>query len=613
MCGIVGVVGRQNDAVEKTLNILEILEYRGYDSAGLVVVAESKPLQFRKIVGRINALRMVCTQDPLEGMCCIGHTRWATHGKPALENTHPIAVGDIAVVHNGIIENFRSLKEKLIKEGYVFSGDTDTEVIAALVHSYVSQKIDYIEAISKASKVLKGIFACAIVTSLYPKLLIGVQCGLPLVIGKLEDGYCIASDSTSLSRYATSILKLHNRSIVALAADRCDVMDCDGHIYSTDKRGDFLTLSPTYTEAVSGDFESFMLKEIHEQPRIVQNLFDTFKKRIDLSYSSITTNSNVEWMRYRELCIVACGSSFYAGEIARYLIEQYARKRVTVEIASEFRSRKVLFDPHILYIFVSQSGETADTYAALEYAKAYGMQTLGLINVAESRMAELVSHLCLTYAGIERAVASTKSFIAQVMSFSLMCMEMMAHTKSSKFLEALGAINRDVYNLDGVVLRLEERIRSIAGKLYTAKCILYIGRGHCYPLAREGALKMKELAYIPSEGIAAGEMKHGSIALIDEGTYVIAIAPHNNELAKMESSMHEIQSRGGKLIAFTSDICVPNFSEICEDVVSLPVTHPLMEPVLYAIPLQMLAYYVALLRGKDVDKPRNLAKSVTVE
>lgn len=611
MCGIIGILSNDGDVGKDVLHALSILEYRGYDSAGMVLSEFTKDGKFQAIhtVGPIYELQKVYDKSNICGNIGIGHTRWATHGVPAIRNTHPIICDDIAVVHNGIIDNYLELKKFLIDHGFVFKSETDTEVIVNLIKYYKDLTSDFKTAVYEVCRKLKGMFAFVVISESDPGVMIGVRNGSALVVGVNEnkDGNNIkyfVSDSNAISHNVSEIIHMEDREVCILTNDAILITDFDKKSIYREKQ----TISE-YTKVTKGDFEYFMLKEIYEQPMLMQDLVSRFQDtNSELSHAL----NKISELHFQNIYLIACGTSFYAAYIAKYWIEELTDKSVQVEIASEFRSRKVNFDKNSLYILISQSGETADTLASLQKCKISGVKTLGITNVASSQLASKVDYLLATNIGAEIAVAATKTFTAQLMMLLFLICSITDKNNGYKLTELL---QNDIELIKSNVRNLDEQTKTIVNKIIVdAKNLIYIGRGPLYPLVMEGALKMKELAYIPSEGLAAGELKHGSIALIERGVPVIVLAGENDELFyKLASNIEEIKARNGTIIFVGNS---ENYTKIM-DSNTLGVTIPKLSQfgTIFgnAIVLQLLAYNTAFSKGLNVDKPRNLAKSVTVE
>jgi glutamine---fructose-6-phosphate transaminase (isomerizing) len=608
MCGIVGVVGR-GSATVSILDALKRLEYRGYDSAGIATL-QCGHLTRRRAVGKLENLEAKLANRPLAGPIGIGHTRWATHGRPSEKNAHPHAVDGVAVVHNGIIENHHELRKQLKLAGARFVTETDTEVIAHLVSQELKTGCKPVDAVRAALPRFEGAFALAFLFEGYENLIIGARKGSPLAVGYGQGEMYLGSDAIALAPLTDMISYLEDGDVTVITRDGIDFLNADG---------ESLRRSPAKIAASAvivhkGQHRHFMLKEIHEQPEAVGR---TLAKYIDVASGTIEMPKGVE-LNFREInriSITACGTAFLAGLIARYWFERYAGLPVEIDIASEFRYRDVPFDPGNLAIFVSQSGETADTLASLEFAKARGQRILSVVNVPSSTMARASQVILPTLAGPEVGVASTKAFTCQLAT--LACLAIAAGRDrgvlSENDVTPLARALADVPSYMTATLELEPTIRQIARKIAVFDNALFIGRGTSYPLALEGALKLKEISYIHAEGYAAGELKHGPIALIDKNLPVIVIAPGDISFDKTMSNMHEVIARNGRPILITDQKGASLAGSGAWETLALPDMPSLAAPLVFALPLQLLAYHTALLLGTDVDQPRNLAKSVTVE
>ncbi len=609
MCGIVGYIG-EREATPILLEGLSKLEYRGYDSAGIALLNESGVV-CKRSVGKLKTLFQLIEKEPVTSSIGIGHTRWATHGRPSFENAHPHVVGGVAVVHNGIIENHSLLREELIKTGREFLSDTDTEIFAHLVSIEIEKGSDIKSAVLKAVKRIEGSYALVVISEKFPQQLICAKNASPLVIGLAEKENFIASDIPAVLAHTRKFLFLEDNEIAVVTRDSVAVETFDGKPVSRNPK----TVSWSPVLAEKGGFKHFMLKEIHEQPRA---LIDTFRGRISGKKDAQIFLDNVNLSQIpRRITIVGCGTSYHAGLTAKYMIEKLAKIPVELDLASEFRYRSPILDKDTLVLAISQSGETTDTIYALKEAKEKGASIMAICNVVDSSIARMTNESAgcfYTHAGPEIGVASTKAFTTQLVALYLLGVYL---GQKNKILSP-AEVNEKVYHLRQIPSLMEEtlkkeiEIEKIARFLMNHHNALYLGRSIQYPSALEGALKLKEISYIHAEAYAAGEMKHGPIALIDEEMPVIAVATQHASFVKMESNLQEVHARGGKIIAFVTEGIFPKTD--CEFIVSVPaVSDPLLEPFLVAIPLQLLAYYTADLKGTDVDQPRNLAKSVTVE
>jgi glucosamine--fructose-6-phosphate aminotransferase (isomerizing) len=608
MCGIVGFVGRK-PAAAPILDALRRLEYRGYDSAGIATL-ERGLLTRRRAVGKLRNLESKLTCEPLVGRIGIGHTRWATHGRANENNAHPHAVDGVAVVHNGIIENHRELRNELKQAGACFATDTDTEVIAHLVNQQLKKGLEPVDAVRTALPRLEGAFALAFLFEGYENLIIGARKGSPLAVGYGRGEMYLGSDAIALAPLTDMINYLEDGDITVITRQGIDFLNAKGECV----RRSPAKISGSTILVQKGEHRHFMVKEIHEQPRVVGR---TLAQYIDVASGTIKMPKDVE-LDFRDInrvSITACGTAFYAGLIARYWFERYAGLPVEIDVASEFRYRDVPFDLGNLAILVSQSGETADTLASLEFAKARGQRLLSVVNVPSSTMARASQIVFPTLAGPEVGVASTKAFTCQLAT--LACLAIAAGRDrgvlSSDEEVALVRALADVPGYMTCALELEPKIRQLARKIAASRNALFIGRGTNYPLALEGALKLKEITYIHAEGYAAGELKHGPIALIDRDLPVVVIAPGDATFEKTMSNMQEIIAREGRTILITDHKGASLASPGAWVTLVLPDMPTLAAPLVFALPLQLLAYHTALVLGTDVDQPRNLAKSVTVE
>jgi glucosamine--fructose-6-phosphate aminotransferase (isomerizing) len=608
MCGIVGIVGREPVA-ERLLQGLRRLEYRGYDSAGICTIVDGK-LERRRAEGKLDNLARELTEHPLSGTVGIAHTRWATHGAPTLGNAHPHIVDGVALVHNGIIENFRPLREEMIAEGRTFESETDSEVVAHLVDHQLKQGKAPKEAVAAVLPRLHGAFAITILFRDFPDLLIGARMGAPLTVGYGEGETYVGSDALALAGLTQRIAYLEEGDWAIVSRDGASLFN----------RANEAVERPVVHSGASaariekGNHRHFMQKEIFEQPIVVAQTLQSYLR----PYEQKVALPDIDWSfaDVPRITIVACGTSYYAGMVAKYWFEQFARVPVELDIASEFRYRQPVLEPGGLALFISQSGETADTLAALRHARSEGQRIAVVVNVPTSSMAREADLLLPTHAGPEVGVASTKAFTCQLAVLAALAAkvardkgrmseeeerEIVAHLS-----EAPAAMN--------AALDHDEEIQALAPFIARARDVLYLGRGIDYPMALEGALKLKEISYIHAEGYAAGEMKHGPIALIDDHVPVIVLAPSGPLFEKTVSNMQEVQARGGRVLLISD---AEGLAAAADDrlvaTLEMPKVHPLIAPLVYAIPVQLLAYHVAVAKGTDVDQPRNLAKSVTVE
>lgn len=610
MCGIVGYIGKRN-ATNILVDGLRRLEYRGYDSAGISVMSKDG-VDTRRSVGKLINLENLLAKDPPNGHIGIGHTRWATHGRPSEANAHPHQAGDIIVVHNGIIENHSDLRKSLIKKGHEFSSETDTEIVAHLVHQFVRKGMEMKEAIKKSLEKIKGTYALVIMNAHDKNTIYLAKHGSPLVVGLGNKENFVASDIPALLPYTRKVVFLEDGEIGKLSAEGLSVRDKNYNIVK--KQHKVITWDPFTAE--KGGFKHFMLKEIFEQPKILE---DTFSGRIAPGTGKIILKElEPLWKNgkfpFDHVYIVACGTSWHAALAGKYWIERICRIPVSVDLASEFRYREPIITKKTLFIPISQSGETADTLAALNMAKEKGAKALAICNVVESSIARGSDAVIYTHAGPEIGVASTKAFTAQLIAMLLLSF---ALGRKLNKIDASFIENRvsELLELPGQMKKLldnSDQIKKIAEKYANSSQVLYIARGVHHPVALEGALKLKEISYIYAEGFAAGELKHGPIAMIDEGTPVIALAPKGYTYDKMMSNIEEVRARGADVIALVNQ-GDKTVSAKATEAIFIPQTSWYTSPILYVLPLQLLAYYIADHKGTDVDQPRNLAKSVTVE
>jgi glucosamine--fructose-6-phosphate aminotransferase (isomerizing) len=614
MCGIVGYVGPQ-DPVQVLVEGLRKLEYRGYDSAGIAVVHTNGDISVRRAAGKLRDLEKVISENPIEGEYGIGHTRWATHGRPTEENAHPHrdCTGRVVVVHNGIIENYLELKHALQDRGHEFVTETDTEVIAhALEEEMKVSGADLPDAFRAVLPKLRGIYALVAISADAPDTMVGARSGPPLVVGLNDDEYFLASDIPAVLAHTKDIVFLDDGELVVITPKGAEFMNVDGE--RLEKTPTRIPWDPIMAE--KGGYKHFMLKEIHEQPRAVR---DTLLGRVSLESHKIFLGEEMgltdDQMRSIERsCIVACGTSWHAGLVGKFLIERLAGIPVEVDYASEFRYRKPVLDERCLPIYISQSGETADTLAAQREAKSKGARTVAICNVQGSMVTREAEGTIYTHAGPEIGVASTKAFTSQLTALVLMALKL-GQVRGRISEELALQLIKHLYHIPAQMehyLSDESEIEKLAQTYQNRRDFLYLGRGVNYPIALEGALKLKEISYIHAEGYPAGEMKHGPIALIDEEMPVVAIAPRDHVFEKMLSNIEEVKARSGIVIALT-DEPDKDLEDKADSVIVVPRTHELLSPLLMVLPLQLLAYHIALLLGCDVDQPRNLAKSVTVE
>ncbi|MGQ0687031.1 glutamine--fructose-6-phosphate transaminase (isomerizing) [Bradyrhizobium sp.] len=608
MCGIVGILGRAPVA-ELLVDSLKRLEYRGYDSAG-VATLEGKKLDRRRAEGKLKNLEARLEARPLAGHTGIGHTRWATHGRPTENNAHPHSTERVAVVHNGIIENFRELREALEKKGTVFKTETDTEIVLHLVDDMLRGGLTPVEAVRAALSQLRGAFALGFIFAGEGDLMIGARNGPPLAIGYGEGEMYLGSDAIALGPFTDTIAYLEDGDWVVLTRKGATVYDKTDAIVNRE-----LTKHSAATSLVDkANYRHFMAKEIHEQPEVVGH---TLARYVDMASERVTMPVKLpfDFRDIQRISIVACGTASYAGYVAKYWLERFGRVPVEIDVASEFRYREVPLRKGDLAIFISQSGETADTLAALRYAKEQGVHTLAVVNVPSSTIAREAETVLPTVAGPEIGVASTKAFTCQLMTLAALSIASgtarghLSAEDESRLVHGLVEVPR----LMAAALTSEPQIEKLARDIAKSKDVLYLGRGTSYPLALEGALKLKEISYIHAEGYAAGELKHGPIALIDENMPVVVIAPHDRVFEKTVSNMQEVAARGGKIILMTDAKGAAEATIESLVTIVLPDMAAAFTPMVYAVPVQLLAYHTAVIMGTDVDQPRNLAKSVTVE
>ena len=608
MCGIVGILGSQPVAGQ-LVDALRRLEYRGYDSAG-VATLEHGVLARRRAEGKLRALETRLDKEPLEGRAGIGHTRWATHGKPTESNAHPHATEKVAVVHNGIIENFRELREKLTKAGVKFKSETDTEVVAHLVTEEMKRGAKPDAAVAAVLRQLRGAFALAFLFAGEDDLMIGARKGSPLAIGYGAGEMYLGSDAIALAPFTDKVSYLEDGDWAVVTRKGAVVHDADGRVVSRP----VVTSTASAMLVDKGNHKHFMAKEIHEQPEVVGH---TLAHYIDMVAERVELPGKLpfEWAKLKRLSISACGTAFYAGLVAKYWFERFAKLPVEIDIASEFRYREAPLENGDLAIFISQSGETADTLASLRYAKEQGQHVLSVVNVSTSTIARASDVVMPTLAGPEIGVASTKAFTCQLAVLACIAIAagrargVLSAADEQKLVHALIEVPR----LMTAALALEPQVEKLAADLAKARDVLYLGRGTSFPIALEGALKLKEISYIHAEGYAAGELKHGPIALIDKTMPVIVIAPFDRVFEKTVSNMQEVAARGGRMVLVTDPRGAEEASVEQLRTLTLPEMAATVTPLVYAVPVQLIAYHTAVALGTDVDQPRNLAKSVTVE
>ncbi|HRP10765.1 MAG TPA: glutamine--fructose-6-phosphate transaminase (isomerizing) [Terricaulis sp.] len=607
MCGIIGILGAE-PAAPRLVEALKRLEYRGYDSAG-VAVLEGGKLARRRAAGKIRNLEAELLASPLTGISGVGHTRWATHGAPTTANAHPHATDKVAIVHNGIIENFRALREELIQAGRKFESETDSEVIAHLISAALDKGQSPEQAVVSSVKRLEGAFAIACVFAGHEDVLIGARKGSPLVVGVAEGEAFLGSDAIAVSPFTTRVIYLEEGDVAVLSRGARKIIDAEDRVAERP----VIVFSGGAAAVEKGNHRHFMQKEIYEQPettgRTIARYVNAFEERVempDLDGVDLAADSAI---------LIGCGTAHYAGRVAEYWLEQVGGVAVETDIASEFRYRKPAFGQKAFSVFVSQSGETADTLAALRYCKAQGLKTLAVVNVPESTIWRESDAQLPTLAGPEIGVASTKAFTAQLSALAALSIAVgrargaLSSQEEARLVHALMETPRLIADALGA----EAEIDKIALEISHARDVLYLGRGVHYPIALEGALKLKEISYIHAEGYAAGELKHGPIALIDEETPVVVVAPHDALFEKTLSNMQEVAARGGKIVLITDEAGAAAAGDIAKHVILAPACDPFVAPLVYSVPIQLLAYLTAVHKGTDVDQPRNLAKSVTVE
>jgi glutamine---fructose-6-phosphate transaminase (isomerizing) len=610
MCGIVGAVAERN--IEKVLvDGLKRLEYRGYDSAGIAVIDSDQELQRMRSKGKVKELENALNKSFLRGNTGIAHTRWATHGAPSELNAHPLtSANEIALVHNGIIENHDVLRAKLIKDGYQFTSETDTETIVHLLHHHYQKSSDLLAATKATVAELEGAYALGIISARDPDRLIAVRHGSPLVIGKGVGENFIASDPLALTALTQEFIYLEDNDIADLSRG-------DFTIYSHGEKVErkFHTLENTNDIVDRGEYRHFMNKEIAEQPQAIAACLEGRLGKTQVLDSAFGFIAKEIFTQVKHVQIVACGTSYHAAQVARYWLEGLAGIPCAVEVASEFRYRNPVVQGNTLFVCLSQSGETADTLAALRLAKTSGyLSTLAICNVTESSLTREADLNFMTRAGIEIGVASTKAFTTQLTALLMLTLRLGRHHKLTAEKEA--DLIQQLKKLPGLIataLHVDNLVAQLATRFADKQHALFLGRGALYPVALEGALKLKEISYIHAEGYPAGELKHGPLALVDKHMPVIAIAPNDALLEKIKSNLHEVRARGGELYLFTDNASGVSENSATTHIITMPQVDPVLAPIVYTIPLQLLAYHVAVLKGTDVDQPRNLAKSVTVE
>ncbi len=613
MCGIFCIIS--NKGVKRRIAIgLSFLEYRGYDSAGIALIDEKNKLVSIKVLGKVSNLIKKVTDFKADGKIGIGHTRWATHGKVTIENTHPILNENIAVVHNGTIENNNEIRARLIKQNYQFKGDTDTEVVLNLIQYYIDNKYSIFDAFKQTIREIKGNYAIATLFAQDNEAIYCAKKGSPLSFSVGDEEIYVASDVNALTLFVDKVVSLEDGDVAIIFKNKHKILNLANEPVNNVPEKEItrnvkkVNKKEPATE-ITG-FPNYMLKEINEQPKIIKNIFNEVilnKKKQVLS--------DIEWKKVSKVSIIACGSSYNAGMVAKYWFETYAKISVDIDFASEFRARDVIYDSNALYIFISQSGETLDTLSALKEAKKKGVQTITLVNTLESSIANLSDHIVPIQAGVEISVASTKSFSAQLVQLAnivLLAALDQGLLSSTDYLGMLQTMKSELNGLTSVLL-INTEIKAISNAIIYANNTIFLGRHYMYPIALEGALKLKELSYLPVFSSAAGELKHGPITLIDDNSLVIALAPQNRSRHKMLANVEEVKARGAKVVLFTDVVEKMSGMPDANYVYTVPRISEILMPLFYTIPLQLIAYQVALNLGRNVDRPRNLAKSVTVE
>ncbi|KTD69626.1 MULTISPECIES: glutamine--fructose-6-phosphate transaminase (isomerizing) [Legionella] len=604
MCGIIGAVS-ERDISKILLEGLRRLEYRGYDSAGIAVIDNQEHLKRVRIQGKVQNLANAMQETAIAGSTGIAHTRWATHGKPSEQNAHPhLSHGEIAIVHNGIIENHDTLRHELMMKGYQFTSETDTEVAAHLIHYYYQQSENLLESVQTAAAEMDGAFALGVIHQQKPMELVAVRKGSPLVVGLGIGENFIASDGLALKSFAQSVIYLEEGDSAFITSKNVAIYDASKSVVER-------PLHPLTSDAETvskGPYRHFMLKEIFEQSKVLTDTLEGRVNSLEVLKSSFGERASHIFPTVKQIHIVACGTSYHAGMIAKYWLESLTGLPTQVEIASEYRYRDVVVPKDTLFITVSQSGETADTLAALQKAKGMGyVATLAICNVATSTLVREADCVFLTRAGVEIGVASTKAFTTQLAAFLMLAAALSHDNRANEVLQQLQELPACCER----VLKMNEEIEDLASLFVNKAHALFLGRGVQYPVALEGALKLKEISYIHAEAYPSGELKHGPLALVDENMPVIAVAPNDELLDKLKSNLHEVSARGGQLFVFVDN--TQNWQANGTRLIKVPYCGLWVAPIVYTIPLQLLAYHVAVAKGTDVDQPRNLAKSVTVE
>ena len=607
MCGIIGIVSK-NQVVDRLIKGLQCLEYRGYDSSGVAAV-NSEDIFFIKSPGKLVSLKNKLKRNPIDGFVGIGHTRWATHGEPTEINAHPHVTKDVAVVHNGIIENFAELKNELLEKGVIFKSQTDTEIIAQLVEEKISkEKCQPLEAVRRTIERLSGSFALCFIFRGLGNLLICARRGSPLALGFGVNENFVSSDATSLSLFSQKVCYLEEGDVAVLTQDEVSIFDSSGK--SVDREVQILNRDPVNLS--KGKYKHFMEKEIFEQPQVISQVLGFY---LNASEETLSLPTLPEVTEFKRIVLIGCGTAFYSCLVAKYWFEKLCGLPTHAELASEFRYRSPVVNKDDLLIFVSQSGETADTIGALRFTKNYSKNILAIVNVEESSIAREATWVFPTKAGSEIGVASTKAFVSQLIILKILNIKfasdlsVISNEQKSNLLKGLLELPR----LYAEILSKDQNIKKLCKKFIRSNSVLYLGRDILYPIALEGALKLKEISYLHAEGYASGELKHGPIALVDESMPVVALNPSNKVFEKTLSNLEEVKARKGKIILFTDQKGEELSKGLTKSIFQLPSCSDFLVPILYSLPLQLIAYYTALEKGTDVDQPRNLAKSVTVE
>jgi glutamine---fructose-6-phosphate transaminase (isomerizing) len=610
MCGIVGGL-TDKDIGPILLQGLKRLEYRGYDSAGIAVISQNRDLRYKKVMGKVNDLAEYYDQEPIIGSCGLAHTRWATHGVPSEINAHPhISHDQVAIVHNGIIENYETIRKWLSQKGYVLESETDSEVIAHLIHSHLQEQGDLLKAVQETVKRLEGMYAIGVISSFEPDCIVVARSGSPLVIGTGENENFIASDSLTLLPLTQEFIYLEEGDLAKITHDEIRIYDKKG-----DKAKRKKILSKMSGELIDrGSFRHFMEKEIFEQSESSARMLEGRIHNDKLQDEIFGINAGAIFKQVEHVMIVACGTSYHAALVGRYWLEEIAGISCQVEIASEYRYQHLVIKPNTLFVVLSQSGETADTISSFRLAKTQGyLSTLSICNVPESTLVREAQLVLLTHAGPEIGVASTKSFTSQLIALLMLTVALGRYQQLST--QEANEIVREMESLPlllDAVLNLKNQILELAENFIHKQHALFLGRGSLYPIAMEGALKLKEITYIHAEGYPAGELKHGPLAIVDQNMPVIVVAPTNDLFEKLRSNLQEVKARGGNLIVFAESSNQLQ-TELDAKTIKMPSAEWYLAPMVYVVPLQLLSYYVGILKGTDVDQPRNLAKSVTVE